>query len=61
MRILAYNKRKAENDLSDKMASYVTLRKDIKWYRKLRIELLLGVVYIIIGNSKENLNPYIQG
>lgn len=50
MRILAYNK-----------ASYITLRKDIKWYRKLGIELLLGVGYIIIGNSKENLNPYIQG
>ncbi|XP_055918374.1 piggyBac transposable element-derived protein 4-like [Eupeodes corollae] len=41
--ILAYNKGKAGIDLSDQMGSYATtLRKGVKWYRKLGIELLLG-------------------
>nr|XP_034194812.1 piggyBac transposable element-derived protein 4-like [Osmia lignaria] len=41
--ILAYNKAKAGTDLSDQMASYcTTLRKGVKWYRKLAIELILG-------------------
>ena len=42
--VLAYNSGKAGIDLSDQMASYVTtLRKGIKWYRKLGLELLLGI------------------
>ena len=45
--VLAYNKGKAGIDLSDQMASYATtLRKGIKWYRKLAIELLLGTAVV---------------
>lgn len=41
--IFDYNKGKTGIDLSDQMSSYATtLRKGIKWYRKLAIELLLG-------------------
>lgn len=39
-----YNKNKFGIDLSDQMASYATsIRKGVKWYRKLAVELLLGV------------------
>lgn len=39
-----YNKGKCGIDLSDQMASYATsLRKGVKWYRKLATELLLGI------------------
>lgn len=39
-----YNKHKCGIDLSDQMSSYATsLRKGIKWYRKLATEMLLGV------------------
>lgn len=42
--ILAYNKGKAGIDLSDQNCSYATtLRKGVKWYRKLGIEYLLGI------------------
>ena len=42
--ILAYNKGKSGIDKSDQMASYATsLRKGVKWYRKLGIELILGI------------------
>lgn len=45
--ILAYNKGKAGIDMSDQMASYATtLRKGVKWYRKLGIELLLGTAIV---------------
>ena len=45
--ILAYNKGKSGIDKSDQMASYATsLRKGVKWYRKLAIELLLGVAVV---------------
>ncbi|KAJ8963692.1 hypothetical protein NQ314_005444 [Rhamnusium bicolor] len=45
--IVAYNKGKAGIDLSDQMASYATtLRKGVKWYRKLAIELLLGTAVV---------------
>ena len=45
--IIAYNKAKAGIDLSDQMASYVTtMRKGVKWYRKLGIELILGVAVV---------------
>ena len=47
MMILAYNKCKVGIDISDQLASYVTtLRKGVKWYRKLGIELLLGVAIV---------------
>lgn len=39
-----YNKHKCGIDLSDQMSSYATsLRKGVKWHRKLATELLLGV------------------
>ena len=42
--ILEYNKGKGGIYLSDQMASYATtLRKGVKWYRKLETELLLGM------------------
>ena len=45
--VLAYNRGKGGIDLSDQMASYVTtLRKGVKWYRKLATELLLGMVVV---------------
>ena len=49
--ILAYNKGKSGIDKSDQMASYATsLRKGVKWYRKLAIELLLGVAVVNARN-----------
>ena len=45
--ILAYNKGRSGIGKSDQMASYATsLRKGVKWYRKLTIELLLGVAVL---------------
>ena len=45
--VLAYNRGKEGIDLSDQMASYVTtLRKGVKWYRKLATELLLGTAVV---------------
>ena len=45
--ILAYNKDKSGIDKSDQMALYATsLRKGVKWHRKLAIELLLGVAVV---------------
>lgn len=41
--IVEYNRAKSSIDLSDQMASYNTaLRKTIKWYRKIAIEILFG-------------------
>lgn len=41
--VVDYNKCKAFIDLSDQMKSYSSsLRKGIKWYRKIAVELLLG-------------------
>ncbi|XP_018572737.1 piggyBac transposable element-derived protein 4-like [Anoplophora glabripennis] len=41
--VLDYNKGKSSIDLSDQMASYNSaLRKSIKWYRKVVIEVLFG-------------------
>uniref|UniRef100_A0A182RWV0 PiggyBac transposable element-derived protein domain-containing protein n=1 Tax=Anopheles funestus TaxID=62324 RepID=A0A182RWV0_ANOFN len=41
--VLEYNRAKCGIDLSDQMGAYATtLRKGVKWYRKLAIELLLG-------------------
>lgn len=45
--VLAYNKGKSGIDLSDQMGSYATvLRKGVKWFRKLGIELILGVALV---------------
>lgn len=74
--IIAYNKGKAGIDLSDQLSSYATtLRKGVKWYRKLAMELLLGmcivnakVVYesinkkkVKIRNFRENLALHLLG
>lgn len=41
--VLEYNKAKSSIDLSDQMASYSSaLRKTVKWYRKIAIELIFG-------------------
>ena len=55
-----YNKGKSSIDISDQMASYNSaLRKTIKWYRKVAIEVLFGTtmvnayyLYKKINNSK---------
>ena len=45
--VMAYNRGKGSIGISDQMASYVTaLRKGVKWYRKLAIELLLGMAVV---------------
>ena len=45
--IIAYNNGKACIDFSDQMASYATtLRKGVKWFKKLGIELLLGMTFV---------------
>lgn len=60
--IIEYNKGKAGIDLSDQMVSYgSTLRKGLKWYRKLGIELLLGLsivnAHIVYKEAtKKNIN-----
>ena len=45
--ILAYNYGKTGIDRSDQMVSYATtIRKSIKWYRKLALHLLLGTTIV---------------
>ncbi|XP_030762222.1 uncharacterized protein LOC115887040 [Sitophilus oryzae] len=45
--VVEYNAAKSSIDLSDQMSSYCSaLRKIIKWYRKIAIELLLGTVVV---------------
>ena len=64
--IIDYNKGKAGIDLSDQMASYAcVLRKGVKWYRKLAMELLLGVsvvnayvIYKKATNSKIGIREF---
>jgi len=64
--ILAYNKAKMGIDLSDQMTSYAsTLRKGVKWYRKVAFELLLGmsvvnawVVYKHITQKKIGIRAF---
>ena len=42
--VVEYNEGKCGMDYSDQMVSYATtIRKGIKWYRKLGIQLLLGI------------------
>ncbi|CAK1595465.1 unnamed protein product [Parnassius mnemosyne] len=44
-----YNSAKSAVDLSDQMIAYSTpLRKTVKWYRKLAVELLLNTAYSIL-------------
>ena len=64
--ILEYKKGKGGIDFSDQMASYATtLRKGVKWYRKLATELLLGVsvvnarvVYKEVTNTKIKISNF---
>lgn len=45
--VVDYNFGKASIDLSDQLASYGTaLRRSLKWYRKIAIELLLGTAVV---------------
>ncbi|CAG4997908.1 unnamed protein product [Parnassius apollo] len=45
--VIDYNKCKASVDMSDQMTAYSTpLRKTVKWYRKLAIELLLNTAVV---------------
>ncbi|GBP98222.1 PiggyBac transposable element-derived protein 4 [Eumeta japonica] len=45
--ILDYNKSKGSVDMSDQMGAYSSpLRKTVKWYRKLAIELLLNTAVV---------------
>ncbi|XP_046969102.1 piggyBac transposable element-derived protein 4-like [Vanessa cardui] len=58
--IIDYNKGKGAVDLSDQMTSYCTpLRKSIKWYKKIAIDLLLNtsvvnalILYKTVTNDK---------
>lgn len=58
--IIAYNNAKKGVDISDQMSSYYTsLRKSLKWYRKVAFEVLLGTCVVnawVIYNSYGN-NP----
>lgn len=64
--VLEYNKGKCGIDYSDQMVSYAsTMRKGIKWYRKLGVELLLGtsivnalVVYKIVTKKTVNIRRF---
>lgn len=45
--VIEYNKYKAYIDISDQLKSYNTsLRRGVKWYRKLSIELMLGTALV---------------
>nr|CAH7752331.1 unnamed protein product [Callosobruchus chinensis] len=45
--VIEYNKAKSSIDLSDQMASYHSaLRKTVKWYRKIAIELIFGTAMV---------------
>lgn len=58
--VIAYNKAKKGVDISDQMSSYyTTLRKSVKWYKKVCFEIMLGtsvvnalVVYNCYGNGR---------
>ncbi|XP_036332295.1 uncharacterized protein LOC118743637 [Rhagoletis pomonella] len=63
--ILAYNKGKAGIDLSDQNCSYATtLRKGVKWYRKLGIEHLLGLsvvnAFVVYKKATKKNNAQIR-
>ena len=45
--VTVYNKHKSYIDLSDQMKSYTTsLRRGVKWYRKLAVELIVGAAVV---------------
>lgn len=64
--IIAYNKSKGFIDISDQIKSYSTpLRKSVKWYRKIAIELLFGsamvnayVMFKRITNRKISITSF---
>lgn len=64
--ILEYNLGKSSIDISDQMASYSkVLRKTVKWYRKIAIEILLGTamvnahfLYKIITGSNMSITDF---
>lgn len=64
--IFDYNKSKGYIDISDQMKSYSTaLRKSVKWYRKIAIELLLGsalvnsyIMHQQITNQKMSITSF---
>ncbi|CAK9832747.1 PiggyBac transposable element-derived protein 4 [Anthophora retusa] len=64
--VLAYNNGKTGIDRSDQMVSYATtIRKSIKWYRKLALHLLLGtsivnahIVYQRATNKKIEIRKF---
>ncbi|XP_014484795.1 PREDICTED: piggyBac transposable element-derived protein 4-like [Dinoponera quadriceps] len=64
--VLAYNNGKTGIDRSDQMVSYATtIRKSIKWYRKLALHLLLGtsvvnahIVYQRVKNKKMEIRKF---
>lgn len=53
--VIAYNKAKKGVDLSDQLSSYYTsLRKSIKWYKKVMFEIMLGTCVVnawVVHNS----------
>lgn len=62
--VIDYNKGKAGIDLSDQMSSYATtLRKGVKWYRKLAMEYLLGISLVnalVVYKAATNKNIQIR-
>ncbi|CAG5015359.1 unnamed protein product [Parnassius apollo] len=56
--VLAYNKIKSAVDMSDQMAAYSSpLRKSVKWYKKLGIELILNTAIVnawVMYNENKN-------
>jgi len=44
--VVEYNQGKSSADLSDQMIAYSSLRKTLKWYRKLALELLLNTCMV---------------
>ncbi|KAJ8933858.1 hypothetical protein NQ318_004689 [Aromia moschata] len=61
--IIDYNKGKSSIDISDQMSSYSTaLRRSIRWYKKVAIEILLGTsmvnAHFIFGSWKTVIDLY---
>lgn len=61
--VIAYNKAKKGVDVSDQLSAYYTpLRKTLKWYKKLAIELLLGTsvvnALVIFNDGRNRRNKY---
>ncbi|XP_046674846.1 uncharacterized protein LOC124363630 [Homalodisca vitripennis] len=61
--VLAYKKVKIGVDISDQMSSYYTpLRKPVKWFKKVALELLLDTcvvnAYVIFNADRQNRDKY---